>query len=70
MEQWTQAEAVWKAGTELGRPTPSSIPIPPDAITGSWALSNDNSYWVMSEKEDGLAWSVAIAREAGGSSDK
>lgn len=64
--QWTQAEAIWKAGTSVGTPEPHSIQLPP-ALLDSWALTSDGRYWVFTTR-DGMFWQ-SIALEAVSRSD-
>ncbi|GIT78815.1 hypothetical protein LLS1_04840 [Leifsonia sp. LS1] len=61
IEQWTQAEALWKAGTSLGRPAADSIPIPERWVTG-WQLSRDHSAWIFTVSAPQTVWSVALMR--------
>ena len=57
-EQWTQAEALWKAGGELGEPRPGSIALPEHWRNG-WQPSSDQRAWIYTSSE-AEPWSAAL----------
>lgn len=58
VEQWTQAEALWKAGHDLGEPRPGSIAL---AVpwTDGWQRSADAEAWIYTHSGP-EPWSVAL----------
>ncbi|WP_426625860.1 hypothetical protein ACPPVW_07410 [Leifsonia sp. McL0607] len=63
-EQWTQAEALWKAGCEVGEPRPGSIALP-DQWRNGWQRSSDDTAWIYT-CGDAEPWSVALLRAGTG----
>jgi hypothetical protein len=63
-EQWTQAEALWKAAG-LGRRRPAAGEIPlPEAWTPGWQASRDGQWWLYTASLP-FPWSVALPRTGG-----
>jgi hypothetical protein len=60
-EQWTQAEALWKAaGWGQRRPVPGEIPLG-DAWRCGWQSSLDDRWWVFTAATPN-PWSLALPR--------
>lgn len=60
IEQWTQAEAIWKAsGSAHRRPTRGELAIPQNFDDG-WNTTDNAAWHVYTRLEPGLVWSCAI----------
>jgi hypothetical protein len=69
VEQWTQAEALWKAaGQAHRRPVPGEL-VMPDAWTNGWHTTPDSAWRVFTQREPGLVWSCAVPNGGGGEVD-
>lgn len=60
IEQWTQAEALWKAsGQAHRRPLLGELAMP-TGWTNGWHTTTDSRWSVYTQRETGLVWSCAI----------
>lgn len=60
IEQWTQAEAIWKAGGQAHRrPRPGEL-VMPESYANGWNSTADSAWRVFTHREPGLVWSVAV----------
>jgi hypothetical protein len=63
-EQWTQAEAVWKA-MGAGRRTPNDSEIPlNESWQVGWQLSRDSQWWIYTTGQP-QPWSLAFPADDG-----
>jgi len=60
IEQWTQAEAIWKAhGQAHRRPRPGELAMP-ESYSNGWNGTADEAWNVFTHREPALAWSIAV----------
>lgn len=60
IEQWTQAEAIWKAGGQAHRrPRPGEL-VMPESYANGWNSTADSAWRVFTHREPGLVWSIAV----------
>jgi phosphopantetheinyl transferase len=63
IEQWTQAEAIWKAAGQAHRRPLAGELVLPDAYANGWNATTDAAWNVYTRREPGLVWSVAVPND-------
>jgi phosphopantetheinyl transferase len=63
IEQWTQAEALWKAaGNAHRRPLEGEL-VMPESYTSGWNTTTDSRWSVFTRREPALVWSCALPND-------
>jgi hypothetical protein len=60
IEQWTQAEALWKAAGQAHRRPRAGELVMPESWTNGWHTTADSMWMVFTRREPTLVWSCAL----------
>jgi phosphopantetheinyl transferase len=63
IEQWTQAEALWKAAGQAHRRPLAGELVLPESCASGWNTTTDSLWSVFTRREPTLVWSCALPND-------